>query len=228
MRKLVAAALVAAGLASPVAPEPIRVARTARRPRARVGPQPGRRAAVRTQRRERRRTMKKTLALALAAVAACTAAAAAQRVHEVPARPELWAGADTNSAGAYYLLGVQRLERDARMSAAAFYWAERLAPGWPDALYGRYVALLMSDPHRLEQYEQRRGGIERNPEIMAIDSLYYRAVQRDPFLHRKFEKPYVMMYYRNAYAEMIRQQTGDRDEVAADYLMRQLMNDHDP
>ena len=172
--------------------------------------------------------MKKTLALALAAVAACTSAAGAQRVHEVPARPALWAGADTNSAGAYYLLGVQRLERDARTAAAAFFWAERLSPGWPDALYGRHVALLMSDPRRLEAYEQGRGGIERNPEVMAIDSLYYRAVQRDPFLHRKLEKQYVMMYYRNAYAEMIRQETGDRDVVAADYLMRQLMNDHDP
>ncbi|MFL5540828.1 MAG: hypothetical protein ACJ8J0_17685, partial [Longimicrobiaceae bacterium] len=64
--------------------------------------------------------MKKILAMALAAAAACTATAHAQRVHEVPARPALWAGADTNSAGAYYLLGVQRLERDARGAAAAF------------------------------------------------------------------------------------------------------------
>lgn len=172
--------------------------------------------------------MKKILAMALAAAAASTAAAHAQRVHEVPARPALWAGADTNSAGAYYLLGVQRLERDARGAAAAFFWAERLNPGWPDALYGRYVALLMSDPHRLEQYEEGRGGIERNPEIRAIDSLYFRAVQRDPFLHRKLEKPYVMMYFTNAYAEAIRQQTGDRNMAAADYLVRQLMNDHDP
>jgi tetratricopeptide (TPR) repeat protein len=53
-------------------------------------------------------------------------------------------------------------------------------------------------------------------------------VQRDPFLHRKLEKQYVMMYYRNAYAEMLRQETGDRDMATADYLMRQLMNDHDP
>ncbi|MFL5383244.1 MAG: tetratricopeptide repeat protein [Longimicrobiaceae bacterium] len=172
--------------------------------------------------------MKKILTMALAAAAACTATARAQRVHEVPARPALWAGADTNSAGAYYLLGVQRLEREPRVSAAAFYWAERLNPGWPDALYGRYVALLMTDPHRLEQYEEGRGGIERNPEIRAIDSLFYRAVQRDPFLHRKLEKPYVMMYYRNAYAEAIRQRTGDRDAVVADYLVRQLMNDPDP
>ena len=172
--------------------------------------------------------MKKILAMTLAVAAACTATARAQRVHEVPRRPALWAGADTNSAGAYYLLGVQRLERDARLAAAAFYWAERLNPGWPDALYGRYVALLMTDPHRLEQYEEGRGGIERNPEIRAIDSLYLRAVQRDPFLHRKLEKPYVMMYYRNVYAEAIRRQTGDRDAVVADYLVRQLMNDPDP
>jgi len=171
--------------------------------------------------------MKKILTMAVAVAAACATAADAQRVHDVPARPALWAGADTNSAGAYYLLGVQRLERDAHTAAAAFYWAERLSPGWPDALYGRHVALLMSDPHRMEQYETRRGGIG-DREIQAIDSLYYRAVQRDPFLHRKLEKQYVMMYYRNAYAEAIRQETGGRDDAAAEYLMQSLMRDTDP
>lgn len=172
--------------------------------------------------------MKKTLTLAAAALAVCAPALAAQRVRDVPARPALYAGADTNSAGAYYLLGVQRLEREPRTAAAAFYWAERLSPGWPDALYGRYIALLMSDPHRLEQYESGRGGIERNPEIMAIDSLYFRAVQRDPFLHRKLEKPYVMMYYRNAYAAAIERDYGGRDDAAAEYLMQLLMRDTDP
>src|SRR6185436_14136601 len=176
----------------------------------------------------RRRTMKKILTMALAVAAACATTANAQRARDVPARPALWAGADTNSAGAYYLLGVQRLERDPRVSAAAFYWAERLSPGWPDALYGRHVALLMSDSHRLASYENRRGGVERNPEILAIDSLYYRAVQRDPFLHRKLEKQYVMMYYRDAYAEMIRRETGNRDDAAAEYLMQSLMNTTDP
>ena len=171
--------------------------------------------------------MKKILTLAAAALAACATASSAQRVRDVPPRPRLWAGADTNAAGVYYLHGVQQLERDARTSAAAFYWAERLSPGWPDALYGRYVALLMSDPHRLERYENRRG-VDRDPEIQAIDSLYFRAVQRDPFLHRKLEKQYVMMYYRNAYAEAIRQETGNRDEAAAEYLMQSLMRDTDP
>ena len=172
--------------------------------------------------------MKKIVTLAAAALVACATASSAQRVREVPARPRLWAGADTNSASAYYLLGVQSLERDTRASAAAFYWAERLAPGWPDALYGRYVALLMSDPRRLEQYEMRRGGIERNPEVLAIDSLYYRAVQRDPFLHRKLEKPYLMTFFRNVYAAAIRRETGTRDEAAAEYLMQNLMRDTDP
>lgn len=174
--------------------------------------------------------MKKLLTLAFAAVAlaALAPAAGAQRVRDVPARPALWAGADTNSAGAYYLLGVQRIERDARLSAAAFYWAERLSPGWPDALYGRYVALLMTDPRRLEQYETGRGGIERNPEIIAIDSLYFRAVQRDPFLHRKLEKPYQQVYYRTALADMILRETGGRDDAGAEYLMQLLMRDSDP
>jgi tetratricopeptide (TPR) repeat protein len=172
--------------------------------------------------------MKKILTMAFAVAAACATAANAQRVRDVPRRPSLWAGADTNSAGAYYLYGVQQLERDARMAAAAFYWAERINPGWPDALYGRHVALLMSDPQRMANYENRRGGVDRNPEILAIDSLYYRAVQRDPFLHRKLEKQYAMMYFRNAYAEMIRRETGNRDDAAAEYLMQSLMRDTDP
>ena len=173
--------------------------------------------------------MKKTLLVAAAlACGAATAPALAQRVHDVPARPALFAGADTNSAGAYYLAGLQSLDRDARRAAAAFYWAERLNPGWADALYARHVALLMADPRRQQNYVDGRGGIERNPEIMAIDSLYYRAIQRDPFLHRKLDLQYWTLYLRTTYAEAIRDRTGNRDDVAAEYLTQTELRSAEP
>ena len=61
--------------------------------------------------------MKKTLLVAAAlACGAATAPALAQRVHDVPARPALFAGADTNSAGAYYLAGLQSLDQGQKVS----------------------------------------------------------------------------------------------------------------
>ncbi|HYH80069.1 MAG TPA: hypothetical protein VEX86_09730 [Longimicrobium sp.] len=139
----------------------------------------------------------------LALAAAPSAGAQRPNVHDVPPRPTLFAGADTNSANAYYLHGVQRLEREPIIAAAAFYWAERLNPGWSEALYGRHVALLLSDPLRLTDYMAGRGFELRKPDVLALDSLVLRATQRDPFLHSPLEKTLWMTYFRttfNAYA----------------------------
>lgn len=163
--------------------------------------------------------MIRKLAVLTASLLACAGAAHAQHVHDVPARPALWAGADTNSANAYYMQGVQKITTDPRVSAAAFYWAERLNPGWADALYGRYVALLMTDTHRQVQYVDGSGGLDRNPEIRAIDSLYYRAVQRDPFLHPKLDKQYLVQYYRTSYRQAVKEATGEQDDALAEYAM---------
>jgi hypothetical protein len=72
-------------------------------------------------------------------------------------------------------------------AAAAFYWAARLQPGWADPLYGRRVALLMTDPDRLVRYMEDNRGTIRSPEIQAIDSLQLRALSLDPFLVQTFD-----------------------------------------
>jgi tetratricopeptide (TPR) repeat protein len=127
------------------------------------------------------------LSLALAAAAPLHA----QRVGDVPRRPRLPAQADTNDARAYYRLGQERLERSPEDAAAAFYWAAQIDPGWADPLYGRHVALLMSDPRRLVRYWDGDPRTRTSPEVLAIDSLYFRALRIDPFVQRPFERELV-------------------------------------
>jgi tetratricopeptide (TPR) repeat protein len=170
------------------------------------------------------------IAAALLAVAAATPALHAQRVrvHDVPARPALWAGADTNSANVYYLWGLQHVEREPVQAAAAFYWAERLHPGWPDALYGRRMALLMTNAQRLVDYVEGKHYLDRDAEMLAIDSLALRASQRAPFLYTALERPYWELYFRTSYRDMIRRRTGVDNSADAEYLMRLTLANQGP
>lgn len=127
--------------------------------------------------------------LAFAALAAVPLDA--QRAGEVPRRPRLDAAADTNDARAYYRLGQQRLERRPDEAAAAFYWASQIDPGWADPLYGRHIALLMSDPRRLVRYWEGDRRTRTSAEVVAIDSLYFRALRIDPFVQRPLEREVV-------------------------------------
>ncbi len=122
---------------------------------------------------------------------------AAQRVHDVPRRPRLPEAADTNDARAYYRLGRERLERRPDEAAAAFYWAAQIDPGWADPLYGRHVALLMSDPRRLVRYWDGDRRTRTSDEVLAIDSLYFRALRIDPFVQRPFERELVRVLVMN-------------------------------
>ena len=121
----------------------------------------------------------------------------AQRVGDVPRRPRLPAAADTNDARAYYRLGQERLERRPDEAAAAFYWASQIDPGWADPLYGRHVALLMSDPRRLVRYWDGDRRTRTSAEVLAIDSLYLRALRIDPFVQRPFERELVRVLVMN-------------------------------
>jgi tetratricopeptide (TPR) repeat protein len=171
------------------------------------------------------------IALAAAAAFACAAPAAAQapRPHDVPRRPALWAEADTNSSGAYHMHGVRTLERDPQVAAAAFYWAARLRPGWAEPLYGRRVALLMSDPDRLVRYMEGNRSVVRSPEIAAIDSLQLRALSLDPFLVQVFDRHLLRAYMVRA----VMRNMGDGNTRAADgalaaHLVENWLNAADP
>lgn len=170
------------------------------------------------------------LALATAAALVCASSAVAQtpRVHDVPRRPTLFAQADTNSAGAYYMHGMSSLAERPAEAAAAFYWASRLRPGWADALYARRVALLMSDPTRLVRYMEGDRGLRRSPEMLAIDSLQLRALSLDPFLVQKFDRQLIRTYMRRAVADDIRRSTGEANEALADFEVNRWLNSADP
>ena len=167
--------------------------------------------------------------LALAAVLLCAPAAAQiPRDHDVPRRPALWAQADTNNATSYYVHGVSRLGTDPREAAAAFYWAARLRPGWADPLYGRRVALLMSDPDRLVRYMADDRNTLRNPEILAIDSLQLQALSLDPFLIQKFDRDLLRAYMTRVVTEDLREGAGSGDAALAAHYVNNWLARADP
>jgi tetratricopeptide (TPR) repeat protein len=157
--------------------------------------------------------MTRSLLAALLAATLVAADALAQRGAEaVPPRPALTAGADTNSAAAYLSLGRERLRSNARESATAFYWAYQLDPTSSDALYGRYAALVASlNDQVLVRYYRGDRRTVRSREIVAIDSLYLRALTLDPFLYRQHDLHVFRMYMRAL--------AGNSGESYLDYLL---------
>ncbi len=127
------------------------------------------------------------LAAILVAVA-CTGAAAQTVGETAPRRPRLKADADTNSATAYYSYGISALDKDPAGAAAAFYWASRLDPTWAAPLYGQHSALLLALPHGvLTEYLASSPRALREPGIRHLDSLAYLALQKNPFVERRFD-----------------------------------------
>lgn len=121
--------------------------------------------------------------------------AGAQAQETVPQRPRLAAGADTNSAGAYYQFGLERLRLGhAHAAADAFCWASRLAPDWADPLYARRVALILARPERLVSYMEGMKSVLESPEVLYLDSLHLRALLLDPFLYEDLDREVVMQY----------------------------------
>jgi Flp pilus assembly protein TadD len=144
-------------------------------------------------------------ALVAAGLAAPLAAQRRADAHYQPPRPHLWADADTNSAAAYYTLGAQHVGDDPQRAADAFYWAARLHPGWADALYARRVALLLQlGEERFLRYVQGQRSVARAPDLMAIDSLFVRALMADPFLYRKFDLYLDRRFWHASFGEMAR------------------------
>jgi tetratricopeptide (TPR) repeat protein len=132
----------------------------------------------------------------LACLAACVAIPRGLPAQDAePARPRLSAEADTNSAAAYYYLGLERLQAERfDVAAAAFYWASRLAPDWADPLYGRRVALLLTRPDRLVAYMEDVESVVESPEVRHLDSLLLGALLLDPFLYLDLEYQVIMRY----------------------------------
>lgn len=147
--------------------------------------------------------MRRSLALLLTLAAVSAAPLEAQRRAAVPPRPPL-ASADTNDARAYLQFGTLNIRTRPADAAAAFYWAQQLDPTSADALYGRYAAFLVANPRRLVDYWNADRRTLRSPEVLAVDSLYFRALTMDPFLYRRHEITVLSTYLRQS----VRDETG--------------------
>lgn len=140
--------------------------------------------------------MMRILLVSLMAALPLAAPLDAQRRGAVPRRPALSAGADTNDARAYMQLAEQKIADRPGEAADAFYWAYQLDPALTGALYGRYTAAMLSNPRRLMNYWNGERRTVRSPEVLALDSLYFRALTIDPFLYRRYETHMLRTYLR--------------------------------
>jgi tetratricopeptide (TPR) repeat protein len=99
-------------------------------------------------------------------------------------RPSLSGNADSSDWEAYFDYGVARLRNDPRGAERAFYWASRLDPSRAEPLYGRWVAYWMRVPGWFEEYVEERPRVLESPRVLQVDSLYLRALFRNPLMPR--------------------------------------------
>ena len=99
-------------------------------------------------------------------------------------RPKLGAGADTNSWTAYYDYGVTQIRANRRRAAAAFAWASRLDPSRAEPLLARWVVYWATYAGWFEDYLRGRPQVVNSPEVLQVDSVYWRALLRNPFVPR--------------------------------------------
>lgn len=125
-------------------------------------------------------------------------------------RPAI-AGADTNSAAAYYRHALAVLDSDPARAADALYWATRLEPRWPEALYARRVAELRSDQLRMLKYLRGDKRTAQSPQIREMDSLMIRALTLNPFLHRSLDAGLVWHFLIADFEEQLRRGNSSTD-----------------
>jgi tetratricopeptide (TPR) repeat protein len=82
---------------------------------------------------------------------------------------------------------VQKRPKEA---ADAYYWASRLAPGWADALYGRWAALHLAMPQgrRIDYWWNGRRQVIESADVQRVDSLLLRAYAMNPFVRRPLDR----------------------------------------
>jgi len=171
--------------------------------------------------------MRRTMLLSLVVVAASALAGPLPGQNDARGerpRPTLPAAADTNDAGAYYAHGTARLRDRPQEAADAFYWAARLDPGRAQALYGRRAALLMSNPRRLARYMDGEARFIRSAEIQSIDSLYHRALMRDPlFFNGELDRQMFDAYITEWAKDVERRNQGRYTPGMLEYQVREYM-----
>ncbi len=131
------------------------------------------------------------LGLLLSLVRPVSAEAQEKGAATPPQRPKIEAGMDSNDASAYLLTGSRMIDERPEVARAAYWWASRLDPGSPLALYGLSVASILADDALLSI--RLRGGakVEERARMRQIDSMSLRAELLDPFFQRTLERKYI-------------------------------------
>ena len=124
-------------------------------------------------------------------------AASAQKI---PKRPRLDASSDSNSARAYYDQGMAKMEGRPDEAKAAFYWASRLDPRSGSAYYARRLAWFIESPRRFFRYASNPRAFSKDAEAQQMDSLYMKAMLRDPFSPTRLDPLLMRMIRREAFA----------------------------
>jgi tetratricopeptide (TPR) repeat protein len=151
----------------------------------------------------------------------------AQRLGPEPARPK-GAVADTNDAKAYLDYGIASFERDPIAAAASFYWAARLNPGMADALYGRRVALLMSNESLRSVYISGGRRARDSKQLRALDSLYLRALNLNPLLYRRLDRRLLTAHIIDDTQRRMRQSGRDVSRSEIDFAVEGWLRDAGP
>lgn len=162
----------------------------------------------------------------LGLLVALTSVAAAQST-KPPKRPKLAAGADTNDARAYYDRGVALLRREPWAAVAAFYWASRLEPAWPEAYYGQRVAGFLAKENLLIGYLEGARSAVASRDTRQLDSLHTRAQRINPFFVRDLDETLFAGYLIAIYKQQ-RSRAGERpldptNEAEVNYLVDQYL-----
>jgi tetratricopeptide (TPR) repeat protein len=131
-------------------------------------------------------------------LAAITAAAllgvGALRAQNPPGRPRLARPGDVNDWTAFFDYGAAVLRSQPHLADSAFYWASRLDPSRAEPLFGRWVAFWVEDLGRFQEYLDDRPKTLQSPAVLRADSLYLRALQRNPFVPQNLRiVPYDML-----------------------------------
>ena len=127
--------------------------------------------------------LRTTALLVLLAAIASPLAAQKKDAAKEPKRPKLAAGVDTNDARAYHEYGIAP-KTSWKDAYNAFYWAYRLEPDQPAYLYAQYLALWGRQPYEWKtEYFDGADFVVKSKEAALIDSVYYQAVIRDPYVH---------------------------------------------
>jgi len=123
----------------------------------------------------------------------------AQKGDKEPKHPSLSDRADTNDWQAYFQYGMQAMRQRPDKAADAFAWAGRLDPSRAEPLYAEWAARWMSKPRVLAEYFQGAEYVVNSADVQRLDSLYYRATLRNPFIHQSLVRLMLASVYDSRY-----------------------------